>query len=61
MFYWKIIYENGKVEYWQSKKSTYNFKQMFKTTPRIEKAEPITRLVYLWYKRKQPSFTITLE
>ena len=63
MYYWEITYDNGKIEYWQSKKSSYNFKKMFKEEAKVHivKAKPLTKFVYLWKKRKQRCFTVTLE
>lgn len=61
MYYWKIKFENGKVEYWQSKGARYNFKRMI-GEPKIQYAKPITKIVYLfckWYYKQ--SFTVTLN
>ena len=46
MYYWKIKFENGKVEYWQSEDFCYNFKRMIKGEPKIQYAKPITKIVY---------------
>ena len=63
MYYWKIYYDNGTVEYWKSKNSCHNFKKM--TNPKgikIKYAKPITKLVYLFSKWKhKQNFTITLN
>ena len=61
MYYWKIKFENGNIEYWESKQSCYNFKRM-KGKAKIQYAQPITKIVYLFYKwyHKQ-SFTFTLN
>ena len=61
MYYWKIKFENGKVEYWQSEDFCYNFKRMIKGEPKIQYAKPITKIVYLfckWYYKQ--GFTVTL-
>lgn len=61
MYYWKITFDNGTIEYWQSKRSTYNFVNMAGDYPlKIKKAEPISKLVYLFHKRRQ-HFTVTLQ
>ena len=63
MYYWEVTFDNGKTEYWQSKKANYNFTKLFKEEAKVHvvKAKPLTKLVYLWKKRKQRSFTVTLE
>lgn len=61
MYYWKIKFENGKIEYWKSKQPRYNFKKI-KCEPKIQYAKPITKIVYLfckWYYKQ--SFTFTLK
>ena len=61
MYYWKIKFDNGKIEYWESKQSCYNFMRM-KGEPKIKYAKPITKIVYLfckWYYKQ--SFTVTLN
>ena len=63
MYYWEVTFDNGKTEYWQSKKANYNFTKLFKEEAKVHivKAKQLTKLVYLWKKRKQRSFTVTLE
>ena len=52
MYYWEVTYDNGKIEYWQSKKANYNFTKLFKEEAKVHivKAKPLTKLVYLWKK-----------
>lgn len=63
-YYWEVKFDNGTIEYWESKNYAYNFKKMSikDGTIKVIVAKPITKIVYLfckWYHKQ--NFTVILD